>query len=490
MWKILLVEDEPFVRRSIRQAIPWEEHGFAIAGEAAHGREALEQLETLAPDIVISDIFMPYMDGIELLKAARSRGSEARFIMLTCAGEFEYARAALEYGATGYILKLSMEDEGLLGALGKAKAELEKLARQQELALSDRVGYLWRSMLGKELSGDEKEKLEELKQYDWGGDRPLIVTGLTGALPFDYDRCCTLLGVSPGQGRLVHSHVQMGLTTLFIRWTGSAPGLLKHNSRELPMICRAVSASTSAYASAGALERAWFENLRWLDRFYYERPTPDRAFEGGGALSAAVPWEMEQAVIRAFERNQPGECGELLRGLWDYLAQQALPMVLVKETAERLDKLFARISRKPPEDAGVLLNCRRHAALLEKLDWRMRRYAKGSRHRKPAETDHPEINAILDYLQQHYERDISLQAMAKYVSMDENYLSGLFKKKTGDTFINYLQKLRVDEAKFYLKETELTVAEIGERCGFANPSYFFKIFKRWTGLTPNEYRMA
>lgn len=116
MWKILLVEDEPFVRRSIRQAIPWEEHGFAIAGEAAHGREALEQLETLAPDIVISDIFMPYMDGIELLKAARSRGSEARFIMLTCAGEFEYARAALEYGATGYILKLSMEDAGLLGA--------------------------------------------------------------------------------------------------------------------------------------------------------------------------------------------------------------------------------------------------------------------------------------------------------------------------------------------------------------------------------------
>lgn len=479
MWKILLVEDEPFVRRSIRQAIPWEDHGFAIAGEAAHGREALERLEALDPDIVITDIFMPYMDGIELLKAARSRGSEARFIMLTCAGEFEYARAALEYGATGYILKLSMEDAQLLGALGKAKAELEKLKRQQELALSGRVGYLWRSMLGKELSGDEKEKLEELKRYDWGGDRPLIVTGLNGALPFDYACCCSLLGVSPGQGRLVHSHAHMGLTTLFIRWTGSVPCLQKHIDRDLPVICRT--------ASGGALERDWLENLRWLDRFYYERSTSDRAFEGD-ALSAAVPWEMEQAIIRAFERHEPGECGDLLCGLGDYLAQQALPMVLVKETAERLDKLFARISRKPPEDAVVLLNCTRHTALLEELEMRMRRYAKGSRHRKPAETDHPEINAILDYLQQHYERDISLQAMAKYVCMDENYLSGLFKKKTGDTFINYLQKLRVNEAKFYLKETELTVAEIGERCGFASPSYFFKIFKRWTGLTPNEYR--
>lgn len=488
MWKILLVEDEPFVRRSIRQAIPWEDHGFAIAGEAAHGREALERMEALNPDIVISDIFMPYMDGIELLKAARSRGSEARFIMLTCAGEFEYARAALEYGATGYILKLSMEDAGLLGALGKAKAELEKLERQQELALSDRVGYLWRSMLGKELSGDEQEKLEELKRYDWGGDRPLIVTGLNGAQSFGYDRCCSLLGMSPGRGRLVHSHAQMGLTTLFIRWTGSALGSVKHTDRELPIIC--CTASASASASAGALEREWLENLRWLDRFYYERPTSDRAFESDYAFSAAVPWEMEQAIIRAFERHEPGECGDLLCGLWDYLAQQVLPMVLVKETAERLDKLFARISRKPPEDAAVLLNCTRHAVLLEELDRRMRRYAKGSRNRKPAETDHPEINAILDYLQQHYERDISLQAMAKYVSMDENYLSGLFKKKTGDTFINYLQKLRVDEAKFYLKETELTVAEIGERCGFANPSYFFKIFKRWTGLTPNEYRTA
>ncbi|MBN2983682.1 response regulator transcription factor [Cohnella algarum] len=486
MWKILLVEDEPFVRRSIRNAIPWEEHGFTIAGEASHGQEALEKMKELDPDIVVTDIFMPYMDGIELLKTARAEGSEARFIMLTCAGEFEYARAALEHGASGYILKLSMEDDQLIGALGKAKAELDKIARQQERALWDsigsRIGYLWRDMLGKELSGYEREKLEELKRHGWNGGRLTIATALSGSEPFGCERFCALLGVSPGNGELVHSFAHMGQTTLFIRWSGGAqPELLKLPDRQLPVICRS--------ASGEEIEAKWLANLRWLDRFYYSRPTGGGAETDGAEWNMpGVPWEVEQPVVRAYERHAIAECAELLAGLWAYMAERALPMVLAKETAERLDKLFARISRKPQEDTAALMACVRHDALLRELDGRMRRYAKGSGRQNPVETDHPEINAILRYVQQHYDQEISLQAMAQHVNMDENYLSSLFKKKTGDTFINYLQRLRVEEAKFYLEETELAVAEIAERCGFSNPSYFFKIFKRWTGATPNEHR--
>lgn len=486
VWTILLVEDEPFVRRSIRNAIPWEEHGFVIAGEASHGLEALEMMEELHPDVVVSDIFMPYMDGIELLRAARSAGSEARFIMLTCAGEFEYARAAIEHGASGYILKLSMEDDQLIGALGKARAELDKIARQKVRtrweSIGDRLGYLWRSMLGKELSDYEREKLEELRRFDEAGERLTIATALNGSEPFDYSRLCMLLGVPATDGTLVHAFARMGQTTLFVRWNGGkSASLSKHPDNRLPVICRT--------ASGPSLEADWFANLRWLDRFYYERQSlPEVA--GVEPPLPSVPWELEQAVIRAFERHAIAECAELLRELWRYVEQSALPMVLAKETAERLDKLFARISRKPSEDAATLMAIVSHAALPEELERRMRRYAKGSGRQQPVETDHPEINAILRYVNQHYDQDISLQSMAQFVKMDESYLSGLFKKKTGDTFITYLQRLRVEEAKFYLEETELSVAEIGERSGFANASYFFKIFKRLTGSTPSEYRAA
>lgn len=486
MWKILLVEDEPFVRRSVRNAIPWEEHGFTIAGEASHGREALEKISELEPDIVISDIFMPYMDGIELLRTARAQGSEARFIMLTCAGEFEYARAALEHGASGYILKLSMEDEQLLASLAKAKAELDRNAQRQERmqwdSIGGRLGYLWRDMLGKELSAYEREKLEELQRYEWSGGRLTIATALSGAEPFGCDRLCALLGVPPGQGRLVHSFAHMGQTTLFVRWDGIPPAeTFKVADRQLPVICRS--------AGGEDLRRAWEANLRWLDRFYYDRQT---VAEAGGeeAGGPSVPWELEQPVIRAFERHSTDECAELLASLWAFMAERTLPMAVAKETAERLDKMFARIGRKTPEDAAELMACVRHGELLELVVRRMRRYAKGSGRQVPVDTDHPEINAILRYLQQHFDTEISLQAMAQHVNMDENYLSSLFKRKTGDTFINYVQKLRVEEAKFYLEETDLAVAEIAERCGFANPSYFFKIFKRLTGVTPNEFRMA
>ncbi|KWX83092.1 hypothetical protein AMQ83_31875, partial [Paenibacillus riograndensis] len=125
---------------------------------------------------------------------------------------------------------------------------------------------------------------------------------------------------------------------------------------------------------------------------------------------------------------------------------------------------------------------------LERTVERMRTYAKGVGRQRQHETEHPEINKRSRYWLHHYDEDIGLQAMSQYVNMDENYLSGLVKKKTGETFINDLQHIRVNEARFYLEQTDLTVAEIGERVGFANPSYFFKIFKRWTKLTPNEYR--
>ncbi|MEK5239704.1 response regulator [Paenibacillus sp. FSL L8-0470] len=497
MWKILLVEDEPFVRRSIRQAIRWEEHGFTIAGEASHGQEALEMMAEHQPDIVVSDIFMPYMDGLELLQAARAKGFEGSFIMLTCAGEFEYARLALEHGASGYILKLSMSDEELLQALNKAKAGLVKQAEQQDRlqwqSFHEYADCLWREMYGKELYPYEAGKLEGFRRLLEASPGLLLVSVLNGSRPLQVEELQHLL--PPGAGEAVRScrFNHMGQTTFFV-WPGEAArgataqlrGPIRETAYEgLPVICRSIT-------SASGLTAGWLLNLSMLDRHYYGCVQPARFPEAVPGLtpeSLSVPWEQEHEVISCFERLEVKECSGKLEQLWAFMQTANMPMASVKETAERLDKLFARISGKNAEPPGPLLDAERHSGLLEQMDRRMRAYAKGlSRVRLP-ETDHPEINAMIRYLLQHYDQDISLQAMAHYVKMDENYLSGLFKKKTGQTFINYLQHIRVNEAKFYLEQTGLTVAEIGERVGFANPSYFFKIFKRWTGLTPNEHRL-
>jgi len=140
MWKVLLVEDEVFVRESVKELIQWNELGFELIGEAGDGAEALGIIKREEPDLVLTDIVMPRMDGLELLKEARQAGSNAKFVMLTCMGEFEYVRQAMEYGASNYILKLSMSVKDLRGTLCKMNEELSRLkpsALQDAAAISD-----------------------------------------------------------------------------------------------------------------------------------------------------------------------------------------------------------------------------------------------------------------------------------------------------------------------------------------------------------------
>lgn len=263
MWKVLLVEDEVFVRESVREIIAWEELGFKVAGEAGNGAEALEMIRSNPPDLVLTDIVMPEMDGVELLRRTREEGYASKFVMLTCMSEFEYVRQAMEYGASNYILKLSMSVNTLRETLHKMNAELTK-----------------------------------------------------------------------------------------------------------------------------------------------SNPSPNP--------------------------SQP----------------VSIP-VASTET----------MSSQP------------------------------TYHASPREiTSHPEVQKILQYIHEHYEQDITVKSMSGYVMMGENYVSALFKKKTGRTLIHYLHQVRVDKAIAYLLQTDLPVHEIGLRVGFVNDNYFIKIFKRLTGFTPSKYR--
>lgn len=287
MWKVLLVEDEVFVRESVREIIAWEELGFTVAGEAGNGGEALEMIRRDPPDLVLADIVMPEMDGVELLRRTREEGYRSRFIMLTCIGEFEYVRQAMEYGASNYILKLSMSVNSLRDTLRKVSTELARDGGAEPAT---------------------QENGEATPQAGGFGTQALTSVPAAGATP---------------------------------------------------------SATASATVSAAS------------------NPSPNGT------------------------------------------------------------------------SAGI---------------------------------SHPEVCKIIDYIAEHYAQDITVKSMAQYVMMGENYVSALFKKKTGQTLIHYLHRIRVEKAQEYLLHTDLPVHEIGQRVGFINDNYFIKIFKRLTQQTPSKYR--
>ncbi|WP_172255684.1 response regulator [Saccharibacillus deserti] len=314
MWTVLLVEDEVFVRESVREIISWEELGFRVIGESGNGEEALDIIRRERPDLVLSDIVMPGLDGIELLRRVRAEGVRSKFVMLTCMGEFEYVRQAMEYGASNYILKLSMSVNSLRDTLRKVGAEL---------AESDKAGG---------------------QRFEPAAD----------------------------------------------------PG----------------AAAEGNAAAFGLRNPPAAEN-----RSAAEPPGPSDPTERFGL--------------------EPGALAETAAGPGD---------------GER------------PADLGLF-----------------RLYAE-------SDIAHPEVRRIVEHIHAHYESDITVKSMSRYVMMGENYVSALFKKKTGHTLIHYLHGVRIAKAAEYLRETRLPVHEVGQRVGFANDNYFIKIFKRWTGNTPSQFR--
>lgn len=494
MWKVLLVEDETRVRRMLKEIVDWEEMGFVIVGEAANGIEALEAIHEHSPHFILCDIIMPLMDGIELLQKSRQQGFEGPFVMLTCMNEFELARQAIEYGATGYVLKLSLNVETIREMLAKVQRELSKPAipaRQityREFELLYR--YMWRQIHGIDDAESEMRALLER----------IAASGFTHA---------ALCVVLHGDGRVAENELlQSGLIhsmespvthkfrmygcTTFFSWLPRSEALAAWEPEQAAAFPYSVVYASSVHLSE--LESSWSGMIKLLEISWYENVKSAAAYSQKASagktpeISAQSLWSMERDLLQAFERRDILNCVHLMHVMFDEMKKRRTGMTAVIETAERLDQMFAHIAGGAKSQSGDWLNAASHGELRRVMEDRIGYWLQKWRQLSSLPSSHPEINRIVEYINSNCHKEITLKLMAEYVSLDEYYLSGLFKKKMGCTLIHYLHKVRIEQARFYLLQSTLTVGEIAERVGFANITYFVKIFKRWTQQTPSEYR--
>ncbi|WP_158301964.1 response regulator [Paenibacillus mesophilus] len=489
MWKVLLVEDEAFVRRSLKQLIRWEDMGFTISGEAGDGREALEMMRNRQPDLVIADIMMPVMDGIELMKQARAEGVESAFVVLTCMNEFEYARQALELGASGYLLKLSMNVQSLAEALSKVKKELTRnmQARSQRVSPPFQRLYrdTWQSIFGGAPGGGEAGGFDAAGP-DEGFATVWIGSFLHGPDRFAVDDIQHFVPATPGSGTVMHCFTYFGQTTVFV-WNPADDRAWNKADGSPPW-----PASFSGVVDSREMRSVWSRVLRALDLAWYEGRSGVIPIGGTAEPYAGEPdsltWRTEREWIHSFEQRRLDEFRDRLRDGWNVIAKRRTPMAVVKETAIRIDRILSRITGLNGTADEELAACTSHEGLARLLLSNADRYAeRWASHAHPI-TGHPEIDKALGHIHRHSHEDVTLKSVAALVAMDEAYFSGLFKKKTGVTLIHYVQQVRINQAKGLLEQTELAIGEVGERVGFPNTNYFIKIFKRWTGRTPNEYR--
>lgn len=498
MWTILLVEDEVFVREAIKELLNWESHGFCVVAEAGNGNEALQAILHWKPDVVISDIVMPGMDGIELLRETRKAGIRSRFIMLTAMNQFDYARDALQYGAFNYLLKLSLDDDILLENLSRIKEELHTELKTSGENLYPLYHRIWSEIV--ETGGSVSFVMDELphsvdRYYYLQLDIAVMLGGIGLANPDE-------AGIDSGQYLFVQTFYDTGQTTFFC-WS-----FAKSDKQGNPEQANIGSISNSNGISSNSnskdnndsnsqrmlkstlteLPNDWLRGIYSLNEEWYECDIEITLEEVSAQHVSSTVEQLELELIRYFEERNETRCVEVLHQIWDMMRAKSCSHVEVKRTAVHLLNLVTRLGEALGRKWREVYAAVRHEALLQYVVTEIRSLIRKLHEEYACYTDHPEVNRVIQYMLENYKNNIKVSDLAKLAAFNVDYLSTVFGKKTGLTPIAYLRNIRVEQAKRLLMQSKLSVEEIASETGFTDDAYFIKVFKRLVGQTPSSFR--
>lgn len=466
MHKALLVDDERMIVNSLMLGFPWKEHGFEVVATASSGKEALALIADLRPDVVLTDVKMPAMSGLDLMEACRERAPDVVFIVISGHAEFAFAQKALKLGAVAYCLK-PLENDEIAAALRKAK---EQIAHQ---------GALRNAALARFLAEPCAENAEALlAPYAFTGrmgvalslgDASRILSGNVPCVRFSPDERCHLYLFfqdfsylnSPHFRAALLSAVTSGSVSAFVFDETDAPA--EYLLTRLPLLMDQLYAAFFAkervmLGRAHAMEArqsAWLEDFAAL----CNKNRPNEALR---ALRDMPPEESARFAMHDAVR---------LHNLVDAMLSRAANL----SGGERLKHGFELAARYESFSAMLAALCRRVERLL---------HAAHDLERLHNET----LARVVREVNQSFTSDLSFQEICARHGINPSYLSQLFKKEMRITFTGYVSRLRVGYAKELLETTAILVSEISDRVGCDSYLTFTRLFKRETGMTPKAYR--
>ena len=508
MYKIMLVEDEILVRESMVQNTDWQALGYDAPVACADGREAIEKFAQVHPDVVITDICMPFVDGLALAEHIRAQDAATIIVVLTGFSEFSYAQKAIKYHVNDYILKpVSPRDfDQLLRRLAQDLREREQRqgmfsrAQYADEVLKDHV---FQSILSPDTPEEDLQAAARNAGIVFGGE--LHIAALAEGEESDAAwlvRTAPQLEQScaPCQWRLA------GEQTLVLIFSGDETAELRVRAVSA---CRQLAQKLDEDAVTGVLVgvsgvHAGPAGLRAAARD--ARHALGYAFSTGQRLlfdpelsksagSLHTPDCPAVADIAACVQTGDGTRAlELTGQLFSLMRRRQVHIDACSAQLEQLQVLLTSpLSREELARAPQVMPVS-HRDTLEAVRLRFERLEGFLLQRATTGMDSPASRCALlamRYLQENYANcDLKLADVLDHLGVSRSYFSSVFKAQTGQSFVEYLTGLRMDEAKRLLRETGLCTYEIAERIGFVDPHYFSVSFRRRTGMTPREYREA
>lgn len=536
MLKVFLVEDEVVMRKGIKNNIPWEKEGFVLVGEASDGELAYPLIKKTKPDILITDIKMPFMDGLELSSIVKKEMPNTKIIILSGYGEFDYAKQAISIGVTDYLLK-PISSAKLLESIKEVAAVIEKeqeqlkMMEQYENEMRENITIKRQNLFQKILAGQSSamEIMEEAQDLGLELTAPAYLVMMFKTVIYGDSSCYSeaLVKASKEIMDLAASYEQVltfdrGLEGLAFVIKGDGEEELQDFTAEFVRALKAVMDGYHSVEYFGGIGSV-VQRLRDLSQSYdaASKAFSSRFFtewnkiisykdvskmhhlnEDKIDLNAIQSSQMDRKEVEDFLKN--GTIEEVDNFIEEYflrvgesnykslMFRQYIVMDLFACVLGFLEGLGVNPDKLPEELQNINETATKILSI-ENLKFRLRKlFSEAIQLRDNASKGkfHLLLEEAKHYIKEnYYHNDISLNTVATNVNISPSYFSSIFSQETGQTFTEYLTEVRIEKAKELLMCTNLRASEIGYQVGYKDSHYFSYIFKKETGCTPKEYRM-
>lgn len=535
MLKVFLVEDEVVMRNGIKNNIPWEQEGFEFVGEASDGELAYPLIKREKPDILITDIRMPFMDGLELSRLVKNELPQIKIIILSGYNEFDYAKTAISIGVTDYLLK-PISSAKLLEAVKKVGDMIEKeqdnvrLMERYEKEMEENIlqekHKLWGALASNRLSTIELLEKGQRLGMDFTASAymvflfKLMQEGDATGCSDELNRASEKVNSLSGTWKKVLSFDRSPEGWAFLIKGESEAEVLENFAETKRKLLNLVAMYPkveyfgglgSIVQRIGDIQNSYKEAARaFSSRFFLDaNQIADSADmvslhneeDGKIDVSKMLSKKREHELVEKFFKNGTVEevdsfLDELFQGIGEQnckslLYRQYVVMDLFFCATDFLGNLEIGTEELPEEcrdinqiveKAGNAQSLRHQIGILFSETMMLRDGHSKKKYSKLLE----DAKAFIDENYRH--DDMSLNMVAAQVNISPSYFSTIFSSEMGQTFVEYLTHVRLEKAKELLMCSNMRTAEIGYEVGYKDSHYFSYIFKKVVGCSPKEYR--
>lgn len=525
MYNVLLVDDEPIVKIALRTMIHWDELGFPICGTASDGKEALNLMKKLKPDIIITDLKMPNMDGLQFMRELNAQNYKGKVIVASNFGDYELVREAMLLGAVDYILKISIQTEGLITQLRQTATLLQE--EQHTLQEQEEKDRFLRNNL-------KSVKNSILKDYftDTNYDIHHFLQNQQIALNL-WTTPCYLFYITFDLDASDEHRVKGNISASFIENTilnlietvndmevfqvdaNSIIALIPvHQLKEHHMepidfmskICKLIEmyislepiiVFTKEFVGYDEARRKYWVCMDALQINFYHHHAVIDVSEVEFALNMGQTnyVDYSTSVLQQWQKDGKDSIKSRLGSLAQQCKRKQIHPDTVKEFIMKcLDYIPLSESKIQVHDAERYKNHSKNIAKCKTMDellsetWQAFECLNIFPEVSTLPILKKEVQDVIQYIESHYQDKITLEMIADHVNFSENYLCRVFKEQVGTSLITYINQVRMNKAADLIMKGSMYMKEVASLVGISDQFYFNRLFKKQFGISPSEYK--